>query len=180
MTLFSAVNAAEHSHEHQHEYQPEYKHRIGLGKSSSEIDGHDYGDGFKFTYGYDFNQIFGFFVSAEKNDDISVSDSTGSWESDGTTWKLGTDIGYTFEFDKLSVKPYGAVGFFSYDETGEICLHSRYGYGCIPTEYDDSGVYYGLGLRLNYDRVYIEVQKDFLEVENYDLDQLSFSLGYRF
>ncbi|WP_087016423.1 porin family protein [Thaumasiovibrio subtropicus] len=147
-----------------------FKHRVGLGYSITEVDSGDYGSGLKLEYGYDFNQYVGLFISAEMNEDADVNESLDK----ATNIKVGTDIGYTFEWDKFSLKPYGTVGFYSYDESTKSCDN------CFDTTYDDDGVYFGVGVRFHYDRFYVDLKRDHFSTDYEDANQMSATFGYRF
>ncbi|WP_159065040.1 outer membrane beta-barrel protein [Thaumasiovibrio subtropicus] len=147
-------------------------HRVGIGFSSMEADNHSYGDGLLLEYGYDFNQIFGLHFVYERNSDISV----GSWKGDGDTFKFGADIGYAFEVEGAAIKPFFRLGFFSYDESGFGCQWN----GCWSTKYSDSGVYTGLGVRGMIGPGYVEIGKDFFDIDNIDADHFHIKFGMNF
>ncbi|KHT62498.1 hypothetical protein RJ45_16900 [Photobacterium gaetbulicola] len=140
----------------------ELQHRLGVGYSSTDFEAlgvsFGYGNGIKLEYGYDFNQIAGMHVSYEQNKDGILK---------GDTLKLGGDIGYTFEFDEASIKPFISGGFYSYEENF----------------YDDSGLYWGLGARATYKNFYIDLRQDFFEMKDQgisvDMEQFAVTLGIR-
>ncbi|MDG3087210.1 porin family protein [Vibrio hannami] len=155
-------------------------HRAGIGYSSldfSDLDAtYDAGNGFKLEYGYDFNRILGLNVSYEKNSD-KVSEYGFSSEIDGGSFKIDTDIGYAFQLDQFSVKPYGAIGFTRYKE--EITL--SYGDYSYSEKYNDSAIHLGIGARAQFDAgVYADMRFDLTSIDSMDADYFSFTVGYKF
>ncbi|MFT6984674.1 MAG: attachment invasion locus protein [Psychromonas sp.] len=151
--------------------------RLGLGLSKTSVsDGYyeyrsedyDYGDGFKFEYGYDFNQIVGLGVSYETNND----DNFFNGELEGRAIKVGADIGYAFPIQDVFLKPYGKIGFVSYSEDFSI--------GSDSSEFDDSSIFAGLGVRFQYSHFYTDLSMDFYTLENIDFVQTALTAGYKF
>lgn len=154
--------------------------RVGGGLSKTgvtvEYDGIEtwdgnYGNGFKLEYGYDFNQIIGFALSYETNND------TISYEEiEGESIKLGIDLGYAFPIQDAFIKPYGKLGFISYAEE-----YVSYGY---RAEFDDSSVFAGLGVRFQYSHFYTDLGVDFYTLEDGPFDlyyvQSALMAGYKF
>jgi len=155
-------------------------HRIGLGFNSTSIEevdtpSYDYSaSGIKLEYGYEFNHIVGV--------NLSYSKASGSYwgpiDTDSNTFKIDTDIGYTFNLDGFSIKPYGVIGFAKFKE--ELSA-----YGENLGSWDDSSLFIGTGVRGTFnDHFYADFRADFinLETENVDnfVDQFSFTVGYKF
>lgn len=152
-------------------------HRIGLGFNSTSIEevdtpSYDYSaSGIKLEYGYEFNHIVGVNLSYSK----ASGDYWGPIESDSTTFKLDTDIGYTFNLDGFSIKPYGVIGLAKFKEDLSI----------VGTSWSDSSLFIGTGVRGTFsEHFYADFRADFinLEVDNLDhfVDQFSFTVGYKF
>lgn len=154
--------------------------RVGLGLSKTSVtveyneveiwDG-DYGNGFKLEYGYDFNQIIGVGISYETNEDTIFNG-----ELEGSSIKVGADIGYAFPIQEVFLKPYGKLGFVSYSEEYSIDNDS--------TEFDDNSVFAGLGVRFQYSHFYTDLSVDFYVLEDGPLDigyvQTALTAGYKF
>lgn len=155
-------------------------HRLGLGFNSTSIEevnspSYDYsGNGIKLEYGYEFNHIVGLNLSYSKAN--STYRTFG--ESDSKTFKLDADIGYTFNLDGFSVKPYGVIGWANFKE--EISL-----IGENLGSWSDSSLFIGTGVRGTFsEHFYADFRADFinLETDNIDhfVDQFSVTFGYKF
>ena len=148
-------------------------HRVGGGYSNTDLifDNHsfDYGDGIKLEYGYDINQIVGINASYQNN-----NESKFGTDLNGSTFKIDSDIGYTFQLEGWSVKPYGAVGLAR--------THEKWSYSDGDSDsYKDVSLMGGMGARANFDMgLYTDLRYDFFNVDNQDVDQLSLTVGYRF
>ena len=171
LTLFSANTVAENNFSGS---------RIGAGLSKTSVtleyngfevwDG-DYGDGFKVEYSYDFNQIVGVGISSQTNDDTILNGDV-----EGEPIKIGADIGYAFPIQEVFLKPYGKIGFVSYSED--------YSIDSTNSEYDDSSLFVGLGVRFQYSHFYTDLGVDFYTLEDgaFDMDyvQTALTAGYKF
>jgi len=158
-------------------------HRVGMGLSSGDISHYsgnfpssDLGSGLKVEYGYDFNRIIGLNISLDKNtNDLSLGND--KYESDVTTFKADADIGYAFFLDGFSLKPYGAVGLarIKDEESYYISGHSW------TWSNSNTSLLIGAGLRANLDfGLYTDLRFNFMIVDDYDLDQVSITVGYKF
>lgn len=155
-------------------------HRIGLGFSKTSIEevltpSYDYStSGIKLEYGYEFNHIVGVNVSFSKGD----GDYRTFGDSDTKTFKIDTDIGYTFNLDGFSIKPYGVIGWAKFDEELSVI-------GENLGSWDDSSLFIGTGVRGTFsNHFYADLRADFinLETDNVDhfVDQFSLTVGYKF
>ncbi|MDN2482779.1 porin family protein [Vibrio agarivorans] len=144
-------------------------HRIGLGFSSTEADSSDWGNGIKLEYGYEFNHIFGLNVSYAQN-----NDSEYGLKLDGSTFKVDSDIGYKFDLDGFSIKPYAAVGLARNSE--ELTYQ-----GEKVMSYNDTSLFFGIGARADIGRhFYTDMRFDLPTFDSVDYDQFSWTFGYRF
>ena len=153
-------------------------HRVGLGFNSTSIDDVAFDDkystnGFTLAYGYDINDIVGINVSLNKG---SRTDSL--FDIDTSTFKLDTDIGYTFYMQNASIKPYGVLGFAKFKEEISIL-------GVDAGKWDDSTIFAGIGTRATFNQhFYTDVRLDFINLkengDNIFADQFSFTVGYKF
>ncbi|MEF1227635.1 porin family protein [Vibrio fortis] len=158
-------------------------HRVGAGFSSAQIDyvysgypNADLGSGIKLEYGYDLNRIFGFNASM---DYITDDDSFSSikYESKVTTVKLDSDIGYTFDLDGFNLKPYGAIGLARIIDKQTIS-DSQDSY---TISRKDTSILMGAGVRAHFDfGLYSDLRFNFMMLDDYDIDQLSITFGYKF
>lgn len=147
-------------------------HRVGGGYSNTDLilDNRalDWGDGIKLEYGYDINQIVGINASYQNN-----NGSKHGIDLDGSTLKVDSDIGYTFQFEEWSVKPYGAVGLARVNEKAS--------YDGYSDSFKEISLMGGMGVRANLDMgLYTDLRYDFFNVDHQDQDQLSLTVGYRF
>ncbi|MDK9736207.1 outer membrane beta-barrel protein [Vibrio sp. D404a] len=158
-------------------------HRIGAGFSSAQIDyvytdGHsaDLGSGLKLEYGYDLNRIFGFNVSMDYvTDDYKLLNY--DYESKVTTIKLDSDIGYTFDLDGFNLKPYGAIGLARIIDKQTVSDSQ----GSYTISRNDTSILMGAGVRANFDfGLYSDLRFNFMMLDDYDIDQLSITFGYKF
>ncbi|MDK9759266.1 outer membrane beta-barrel protein [Vibrio sp. D173a] len=158
-------------------------HRIGAGFSSAQIDyvytdgySGDLGSGLKLEYGYDLNRIFGFNVSMDYvTDDYKVLNY--DYESKVTTIKLDSDIGYTFDLDGFNLKPYGAIGLARIIDKQTVSDSQ----GSYTISRNDTSVLMGTGVRANFDfGLYSDLRFNFMMLDNYDIDQLLITFGYKF
>lgn len=112
VSLFSAAAFADNQ---------QGRHRVGLGYSSTDIAGWDgnsntdWGDGLRLEYGYEFNHIVGINLSYSENSDTERVDGIKA-DIDGYDIKVDADIGYNFDLDGFSVKPYGLIGLARHSE----------------------------------------------------------------
>ena len=147
-------------------------HRVGGGYSNTDMifNNHslDYGDGIKLEYGYDINQIFGLNASYQNNNDSKYGVDLNS-----SALKVDSDIGYTFQLEGWSIKPYGAVGLAR--------VNAKESFGSDNYSYKEMSLMGGMGARANFDMgLYTDLRYDFFNVDNQDVDQLSLTVGYRF
>ncbi|GLR74137.1 porin family protein [Aliivibrio sifiae] len=153
-------------------------HRVGLGFTATEVEdvwsGEDYSaNGMTFEYGYDINRIVGVNVSYNKGSgDVSFIDI------DTSTFKIDTDIGYTFQLTDFTIKPYGAIGFSKYKEEFSI-VDNKLG------SWSDSTIFVGVGTRAVFNNhFYTDLRVDFMNLEDEGedvfVDQFSFTVGYKF
>lgn len=158
-------------------------HRVGAGFSTAEIDyvysgypNADLGSGLKLEYGYDLNRIFGFNASMDYiTDDYSFSSI--KYESKVTTIKLDSDIGYTFDLDGFNLKPYGAIGLARIIDKQTISdAQDSY-----TISRNDTSILMGAGVRAHFDfGLYSDLRFNFMMLDDYDIDQLSITFGYKF
>lgn len=155
-------------------------HRVGIGFNKTSIEqvsspSIDYStSGFKLEYGYEFNHIVGVNISYNKGS----GDFLPSIDSDNSTFKIDTDIGYTFNLDGFSVKPYGVIGLAIFDEKRSVA-------GENLISWDDSTLFIGTGVRGTFnENFYADLRADFINLENNNVDifvdQFSFTVGYKF
>ncbi len=160
-------------------------HRVGLGFATTEVEDYagnqiDWGMGFKLEYGYDFNRVIGINASYTNTSD-DVYHNYGSLrygaEVKSHTYKIDTDIGYAFQLNDFSIKPYGAIGLASNREKLTIHLDDR----STSQSYNDNSLYLGVGVRTTLGMgVYTDIRMDFPTFDDVYTDQFSFSMGYRF
>ncbi|WP_394250553.1 porin family protein [Vibrio profundi] len=164
--------------------QPHYQgHRVGVGVSTgyqehylSSYPSSDIGSGLKLEYGYDINRIVGFNLSFEKNaDEITLNNN--KYETDLSALKVDADIGYTFKLQELSLKPYGAIGFAHIKD--KLTVTSSGGSSSISAT--DTSILSGIGLRANFDfGLYTDLRFNYMMIDDYDLNQTSLTVGYKF
>lgn len=164
--------------------QPYQGHRIGVGISSGKMDSFyfegdsdDIGSGLKLEYGYDINRIFGLNVSLDKNKDDEDS-WLGKYESDVTALKVDADIGYAFEFNDFTLKPYGAIGFARIKDKTSFtpAVGDKEFYSS-----NEGALLLGTGVRVSFDfGLYADLRSNYMILEHYDMDQLSLTIGYKF
>ncbi|WP_234497224.1 porin family protein [Vibrio maritimus] len=147
-------------------------HRVGAGLSGLTLSESGFDlkmdTGFKLEYGYDINNIFGVNTSYAMN-------SKGAYgvDYDFNTFKIDTDIGYTFDLGELWLKPYGAIG-LAY---GNEKISDRSG----SLSASDSSLFLGMGVRAQSKMgVYADLRYDMSSYDGFDADSLSFTVGYRF
>lgn len=158
-------------------------HRIGFGIVSSEVDHldsnfsrSDLGNGLKLEYGYDINRIFGVNISSDTSKEDENFEGYG-YETKVSTFKIDTDIGYAFFLNGFDVKPYGAIGFARVEE--KITLNTPDGSASIKD--NNTSLLLGTGVRANFDfGLYTDLRFNFIMMDDYDIDQLSFTAGYKF
>jgi opacity protein-like surface antigen len=149
-------------------------HRIGAGfsKTKDVTAGFDLGlgGGLKLEYGYELNHVFGFNVSYQ-----GFGESWGDAKVDGSVFKADTDIGYAFDLQEFSIKPYVALGLAQVNEKWSI--------DGVPGSGDlsDTSFLFGFGARATFmHNFYADMRFDYLMTEYSDLDQFSMSFGYKF
>jgi len=148
--------------------------RIGVGYSKIELEDEDAGKGFKIEAGYDFNKIIG--VSLSYGNTNKTEDG---FDIDSEAAKLGADLGYAFDISKnFFIKPYITGGVQSFNSEIE-------GFSFI----DDTVPYYGLGLRLQYEKFYTDIGFNKSDVnfefsnlidEELELRETYITIGYKF
>ncbi|MFM2589069.1 porin family protein [Vibrio sp. TBV020] len=155
-------------------------HRVGIGFNKTSIEqvlspSIDYStSGFKLEYGYEFNHIVGVNISYNKGS----GDFLPFIDSNNSTFKIDTDIGYTFNFDGFSIKPYGVIGWAKFDEELSVV-------GENLGSWDDSSLFIGTGVRGTFnENFYADFRADFInlkdEGDDIFVDQFSFTVGYKF
>ncbi|MEH6454082.1 MAG: porin family protein [Psychromonas sp.] len=148
-------------------------HRVGAGYNKvKDVTYSDYsytrGTGIQLEYGYDINKVFGLNVAFATH-----NENAAGLDLDGFSFKLNSDIGYTFVFDSFSIKPYGAIGL--------INLHEEYSYGSLDYSGSESSLTLGIGTRAVINKhFYADIRYDITALEHVDLDILSFTVGYKF
>lgn len=163
----------------------ESQHRIGLGYSSTEMDGDflgqsytaDMGNGIKLEYGYEFNQIVGVNVSYAKNKD-SESYNEVTAKVDGSTFQIDADIGYKFMFDGFAIKPYGVIGLARYNEKASLTYVGS-------NSWNDINVVFGAGVRADigqhfYSDIRVDITSYSDSFSTMDYDKFSWTVGYKF
>lgn len=166
--------------------------RIGAGISQTEVEAEfkfddpamenfdadfDYGDGYKFELGYDFNEVVGVGTSYETNTGTVFE----SGEVDTSTIKLSVDLGYAFSIYSFYLKPYAKLGYkFYLDDTS----------GWLTEEYNSDDFFYGAGLRLQYRAFYVDGAIDYFSSDfsnddetvhvDYNYTQMGLTVGYKF
>jgi opacity protein-like surface antigen len=172
-TLFSSLALA----------NPLEGHRVGLGFSDTAISDWErdvsigWGSGIRLEYGYEFNRIVGVNLSySENNDSVKVDNSR--YDINGSTFQLDADIGYKFMLDGFSIKPYGIIGLARHDETHKIKLgDSHQG----KASWNDTSLVAGLGARAEFgSHIYTDVRFDIAAYDDADIDQFSWTIGYKF
>ncbi|CZF79648.1 hypothetical protein GCE9029_01580 [Grimontia celer] len=161
-------------------------HRVGIGYVETEIENTvgsrvDWGTGFKLEYGYDINKIFGVNFSYNNTSDSVNLQHQGQTilgaDQKRHTFKLDTDIGYTFDVRGFLIKPYGAIGIASYTENQDINVADN---SSMSHSFSDTAVYFGGGVRASLPQgLYADIRADFLADDDMT-DQVSLSIGYRF
>ncbi|WP_261873806.1 porin family protein [Vibrio rarus] len=158
------------------EIKPEAKgHRVGIGFSTTQDITHDnnkLGTGVKLEYGYEFNNIVGINLSyAQFSDSESMEGIT--LKVDGSTFKLDTDIGYTFHFEQFSIKPYGVIGVVHLKEEWDL-------FG-LKQDFDDTTIFLGIGARATIKQhYYADMRIEGFATDYADYGQFSMTFGYRF
>ncbi|ORT48214.1 hypothetical protein ST37_18510 [Vibrio sp. qd031] len=149
-------------------------HRVGAGfsKTKDVTTGFDLGlgGGLKLEYGYELNHIIGFNLSYQ-----GFGESWSGLKVDGSVFKADADIGYAFDLQEFSVKPYVALGV--------ALVNEEWSLNGIPGSSDlsDSSFLFGFGARATFmHNFYADMRFDYLMTEYSDLDQFSISFGYKF
>ncbi|NOH99134.1 porin family protein [Vibrio sp. 99-70-13A1] len=158
-------------------------HRVGLGFSSGELETttvnnvtSDLGSGIKVEYGYDFNRIVGINVSLEQNKDDATFGNT-TYKSELTNYKIDADIGYAFFLDGFNIKPYGVIGLAHIKHTDKVNT-SRGSYSYTT---NDTSVLLGTGIRADLSMgLYTDLRFQFAILDDYDVNQMSLTVGYKF
>ncbi|MCG9546206.1 porin family protein [Vibrio sp. Isolate33] len=158
-------------------------HRVGLGFTSSEVDhldsdysNSDLGNGLKLEYGYDINRIVGVNISMDTSKDDESYYGYG-YDSKVSTFKIDSDIGYAFLLNGFSIKPYGAIGVARVEEK----LTLKEPGGSITLKDKETSLLLGTGVRANFDfGLYSDLRFNFIMMDDYDIDQLSITFGYKF
>lgn len=153
-------------------------HRFGAGYSNSEIQVGDteqsWGEGLKYEYGYDFNRYIGFNFSYEYNEAHDMFEGFGV-DVEGRTFKGSLDLGYTFVFEHLAIKPYALLGSAYMKNRQEF--HTPKGMHVF--KHEEASFNYGGGVRLQMrNGIYSDLRFDVQD--QYDIRQFSWTLGYRF
>ncbi|GEA60430.1 porin family protein [Vibrio comitans] len=148
-------------------------HRVGVGFSKTTdvtFDDVDLGKGVKLEYGYEFNNIVGVnFSYAGFSDDVFG----GALKVDGSTFKLDTDLGYTFHFDNFAIKPYGAIGVVRLSEEWTVFGQKD--------SFDETTIFVGVGARATlFEHYYTDVRFEGFASDYSDYSQFSMTFGYRF
>lgn len=148
-------------------------HRIGIGFSSTtDVTGDDIdvGKGVKLEYGYEFNNIVGINLSyAGFGEDVFG----GALKVEGSTFKLDTDLGYTFHFDNFAIKPYGAIGVVRLSEEWTVLSEKE--------SFDETTIFVGIGARGTlFEHYYTDVRFEGFATDYSDYAQFSMTFGYRF
>ncbi|MUK75648.1 outer membrane beta-barrel protein [Aliivibrio fischeri] len=153
--------------------------RIGIGASNTIISENnlDYGSGVKLEYGYEFNRIVGINLSYEANNGDLYSYYNTHAEFEGSMLKVTSDLGYTFDFNKWTLKPYGIVGLAKYNEDGAIYAGSQ----SVSTSFSETNPVLGFGIRATLDfGLYLDLRSEYIPVSNMELGQGSITAGYKF
>lgn len=160
----------------------ESQHRVGLGYSQTQVadwisdDTVDWGNGIKLEYGYEFNRIVGINVSyATNSDDENVGGVKA--DIDGSKFQVDADIGYKFDLDGFSLKPYGVLGFARQSEDNSISYSGEK----WTESYNDTSFVVGLGGRAEFGQhLYTDMRFEFASYDSMDYDTFSWTVGYRF
>jgi len=147
--------------------------RVGLGYTHMEVEDENMGNGFKAELAYDFNKILGTNISYEQS-----SDRIENIDVDTQIIKLGADLGYAFPLQKAFLKPYIKIGYQFYDmQLLNLDI------------VEDDDLYYGLGLRFQYQHFYADLSFDKSEIKSdlsgltnisADATQTALTVGYKF
>ncbi|GAM78123.1 hypothetical protein JCM19241_4828 [Vibrio ishigakensis] len=122
--------------------------------------------------GYDFNRIVGINLSYQESD-YSETTYFETLKVDGTTVKVDADVGFAFDFQGWSLKPYGAAGVAFGQEDVE--------FGNFTDSASETALLLGAGVRFIADfGLYADLRQDFIFYEYSDLSQTSISVGYKF
>jgi opacity protein-like surface antigen len=128
------------------------------------------GGGVKLEYGYELNHIVGFNLSYQ-----GFGESWSGVNVDGSVFKADTDIGYAFDLQQFSIKPYVAVGVAAVNEKWTVDGWSG------EDDLSDTSFLFGFGARTTFmHNFYADLRFDYLMTEYSDLDQFSLSVGYKF
>lgn len=157
--------------------------RVGLGFTSSEVDhldsdysNSDLGNGLKLEYGYDINRIIGVNISMDTSKDDNNTNGFG-YDSKVSAFKVDADIGYAFLLDGFNVKPYGAIGVARVEEELTLIAPGER----LTFKNKETSLLLGTGVRANFDfGLYSDLRFNFIMMDDYDIDQLSITFGYKF
>lgn len=158
------------------------QHRVGLGYSKTQIntwltdDTVDWGNGIKLEYGYEFNRIVGINISYAANSDDESFEGIKA-EIDGYKFQVDADIGYKFDLDGFSLKPYGVLGLARQSEDNSISYSDRE----LTDSFHDTSFVVGLGGRAEFGQhLYTDMRFEFASYDDVDYDTFSWTVGYRF
>lgn len=176
-TLFTALTlAASPVFAQETETQPVANgHRVGIGFTNTTDVTYDdvkLGTGLKLEYGYEFNNIVGINLSYSGFGD-DVYTLFGNANIDGSTFKLDTDLGYTFHFEQWALKPYLAIGIAHVREEFSNFL--------VSEKYSDTNLFLGIGARATImEHYYTDLRIEGIGTDFGDYGQFSMTFGYRF
>ncbi len=160
----------------------ESQHRVGIGFNKAKVTDWlsdstvDWGNGIKLEYGYEFNRVVGINVSYATNSD---SETVGIYRADidGSTFKVDADIGYKFDLNGFSIKPYGILGLARHNEDNSFSA----GREKWSETFNDTSFVVGLGGRAEFGQhIYSDMRFDFAIYDDVDYDTFSWTIGYRF
>ena len=155
----------------------ESQHRVGIGYNQTQIDFWgtddtvDWGNGIKLEYGYEFNRIVGINVSYAANSD-NESEEGIQIDIDGYKFQVDADIGYKFELDGFSLKPYGVLGLARHKEDNSFNFFGE----TWNESYNDTSFVIGLGGRAEFGQhLYTDMRFEFASYDDVDYDTFSWT-----
>ncbi|WP_117235330.1 porin family protein [Vibrio maerlii] len=158
------------------------QHRVGIGYSKTQVADWlsdstvDWGNGIKLEYGYEFNHIVGINVAYATNSDDETVDGLKA-DIDGSKFQVDADIGYKFDLDGFSIKPYGLIGLARHSEDISLIFAGDK----ETVSFNDTSIIVGIGGRAEFGRhVYTDMRFEFASYDGADYDTFSWTVGYRF
>jgi opacity protein-like surface antigen len=115
-------------------------------------------------------------ISSDTSKDDENYEGYG-YETKVSTIKIDTDIGYAFFLNGFDIKPYGAIGLARVEEKLTLSTPNE----SRSIKDNNTSLLLGTGVRANLDfGLYTDLRFNFIMMDDYDIDQLSFTVGYKF